>query len=186
METSDDEKEERRGDSKTKQETPQSLVNSSRREHKYFNRLSTIGERKSRITNKKRLSLFCVVCSTKSHLSKPTPSPVNPPSDTTSFPPSATSQESTTFPTPSKAAASSPPSTFDPRLLGTATARQDMGGTVTRSTITTPTHEQRRQLIRREADGHRSASASSSVSSFFSETASPIVPNFANAFCVTV
>ena len=78
IETNDDEeREERRDDSKTKQEIPQSLVNSSQRERKYFNRLSnTIGERKSWITNKKTLiSFFCVVCSTKSHLSKPTPSP---------------------------------------------------------------------------------------------------------------
>ena len=59
--------------------------------------------------------------------------------------------------------ASSPPSTFDPRLLGTATARQDTGGKVTRSTIITPTDEQYRQLIRREAGGHRSASVAAVV-----------------------
>ena len=80
IETNDDEeREERRDDSKTKQETPQSLVNSSQREHKYFNRLSNnIGERKSWITQTKDalVSFFRVSCvSTTSHLSEPTPSP---------------------------------------------------------------------------------------------------------------
>ena len=66
IETNDDEeREERRDDSKTKQETPQSLVNSSQREHKYFNRLSNnIGERKSWITQTKDalVSFFRVSC----------------------------------------------------------------------------------------------------------------------------
>ena len=62
IETNDDEeREERRDDSKTKQETPQSLVNSSHmREHnKYFNRLSrtrTSGKEKAELHKRKTLS----------------------------------------------------------------------------------------------------------------------------------
>jgi len=83
IETNDEEeREERRENSKTKRVIPQSLVNSSHmREHKYIlivSRTKNIGERKSWITQTKDalISFSRVSCvSTTSHLSEPTPSP---------------------------------------------------------------------------------------------------------------